>query len=157
MAETDVCMIQEGLISRVHSSRQHTCHSDVQWCRPCIDTDRSLDHITSHSYSAVQSAHSHTLYAYKHMQIRLEQTLYINHSFIHWPIQRKRLVHFWGVGQQIKKSLILSFSPLVLLLPCPFSLTSTSPKSLCPIHTADADATKLLCRVGVGGVNRIRN
>jgi len=24
---------------------------------------------------------------------------------------------------------------------------------LCPIHTADADATKLFCRVGVGGVN----
>jgi len=23
---------------------------------------------------------------------------------------------------------------------------------LCPIHTADADATKLFCRVGVGGV-----
>ena len=25
--------------------------------------------------------------------------------------------------------------------------------NLCPIHTADADATKLFCRVGVGGVN----
>jgi len=24
---------------------------------------------------------------------------------------------------------------------------------LCPIHTADADATKLFCCVGVGGVN----
>jgi len=29
--------------------------------------------------------------------------------------------------------------------------------TLCPIHTADADATKLFCRVGVGGVNTIRN
>jgi len=28
---------------------------------------------------------------------------------------------------------------------------------LCPMHTADADATKLFCRVGVGGVNTIRN
>jgi len=28
---------------------------------------------------------------------------------------------------------------------------------LCPIHTADADTTKLFCRVGVGGVNTIRN
>jgi len=31
---------------------------------------------------------------------------------------------------------------------------------LCPVHTADADATQLsseLSRVGVGGVNRIRN
>ena len=26
-------------------------------------------------------------------------------------------------------------------------------RSLCVIHTADADATKLFCRVGVGGVN----
>jgi len=30
-------------------------------------------------------------------------------------------------------------------------------RALCPIHTADADATKLFCRVGVGGVNTIRN
>ena len=29
--------------------------------------------------------------------------------------------------------------------------------ALCPIHTADADATKLFCRVVVGGVNTIRN
>jgi len=25
--------------------------------------------------------------------------------------------------------------------------------NICPIHTADADGTKLFCRVGVGGVN----
>jgi len=25
-------------------------------------------------------------------------------------------------------------------------------RALCPIHTADADATKQFCRVGVGGV-----
>jgi len=25
------------------------------------------------------------------------------------------------------------------------------------VHTADADATKLFCRIGVGGVNTIRN
>ena len=31
--------------------------------------------------------------------------------------------------------------------------SSDSNIMLCPIHTADADATKLFCRVGVSGVN----
>jgi len=38
-----------------------------------------------------------------------------------------------------------------ILAPLIFRLWS----SLSPIHTADADATKLFCRVGVGGVNTI--
>ena len=39
-----------------------------------------------------------------------------------------------------------------------FSITKTMTEMILrPIHTADADATKLFCRVGVGGVNTIRN
>jgi len=38
-----------------------------------------------------------------------------------------------------------------------FVCHTITPEPLSPMHTADADATKLFCRVGVGGVNTIRN
>jgi len=62
-----------------------------------------------------------------------------------------------GSGEHLRQPYYTGFMNVTRLL---WSRQSSKilfmPSTLSPIHTADTDATKL-CRVGVGGVNTIRN
>ena len=122
MSVTDVCKCQDRLTSRVQNIPQHMRHSDVRWCRPCIDTDPWHDYMKNH-YSSGRVAHSYMLHTHTHIHARThtssccKQLLYctshcVTDYFTHSLLDNYCWIYFWR-GLNIPSSSLSLTYPLV--------------------------------------------